>query len=116
MTKKELKRLVNQLTQDEQAELMHALFENAGAPYIFMVSFEDGSYGGYSSKQVTSADYLNMIAGHIMLTAQKSEISPMTLLKHIEFTVNEMMKLEKHGRFNLPNKASDEAAKSAKRS
>ena len=116
MTKKELKRLVNQLTPDEQAELMHALVENSGAPYIFMTSFEDGSYGGFSSKQVTSADYLNMIAGHIMLTAQHSEISPMTLLKHIEITVNEMMKLEKHGRFNPPNKASDEAAFTAKRS
>ena len=116
MTKKELKRLINQLTQDEQAELMHALFENSGAPYIFMVRFEDGSYGGRSSKQVTSADYLNMMAGHIMLTAQKSEISPMTLLKHIELAVKEFMELEKHGRFNLPNKASDEAAEPAKRS
>ncbi|MBR6711931.1 MAG: hypothetical protein IKI76_02940 [Selenomonadaceae bacterium] len=116
MTKKELKRLANQLTQDEQAELMHALFENSGAPYIFMVSFEDGSYGGSSSKQVTSADYLNMMAGHIVQTAQKSEISPMTLLKHIEFTVNEMIKLEKHGRIEAADKGSPQAAEPAKRS
>ena len=116
MNKKEMKRLINQLTQDEQTKLLHAFFENVGAPYIFMTSFEDGSYGGFSSKQITSVDYLNMIAGHILLTAQNSKISPMTLLKHIEFTVNEMMKLEKHGRFNLPDKASNEAAESKKRS